>query len=53
MKKNKQRVNFFNDKLNIPYNFLWTKEKPISYITEAYQKFLINLEYVILIRNLK
>lgn len=31
---------------NIPYNYIWSKENPISFITEAYQKFLANLEYV-------
>jgi protein-tyrosine kinase len=29
-----------------PYNYIWTKEKPISYITESYQKIIANLEYV-------
>ena len=33
-------------KISIPYNYIWSKEKPISFITEAYQKFLANIEYV-------
>jgi protein-tyrosine kinase len=36
----------FGKKKHIPYNLIWSKEKPISFITEAYQKFLANLEYV-------
>ena len=31
---------------SLSYDFIWTKEKPMSFITEAYQKFLANLEYV-------
>ena len=42
-----KRNNKFLLKRNIlPYNYIWTKENPISYITESYQKFLVNLEYV-------
>lgn len=44
MARNKNQ--FLNKNKHIPYNFIWTKEKPISYITESYQKFLANLEYV-------
>jgi len=44
MKKNKKM--FLSKKNTMPYNYIWTKEKPLSYITEAYQKFLANLEYV-------
>ena len=29
-----------------PYDYIWTKENPISYITESYQKIIANLEYV-------
>lgn len=42
-KKNKQKL--LNRK-TIPYDFIWTREKPISYITESYQKIIANLEYV-------
>ena len=38
---------------NIPYNFIWSKENPLSFITEAYQKFLANFEYVNIDRKLK
>lgn len=34
------------NKKTIPYNMIWTKEKPISYITESFQKLIANLEYV-------
>ena len=44
MAKNKKGI--FNIKKIIPYDFIWTKEKPLSFITEEYQKFLVNLEYV-------
>jgi len=44
MQKNKKM--FLSKKNTISYNYIWTKEKPMSYITEAYQKFLANLEYV-------
>jgi len=36
----------FNLKKIPPYNYIWVKENPISYITEGFQKFLANLEYV-------
>ena len=42
IKKNK----LFNKSNNLDYNFIWTKEKPMTFITEAYHKFLANLEYV-------
>lgn len=43
MKKN----NFLNfNKSFVPYNYIWVKEKPISFITESFHKFLANLEYV-------
>ena len=45
MKKNNNK-NFFTKKKIIPYNYIWTKEKPMSFITESYQKFLANLEYI-------
>lgn len=35
-----------HNKLALPYNYIFTKENPISFITEAHQKFLANLEYV-------
>lgn len=37
----------------IPYNFIWTKKNPISYITEEYQKFMANLEYVNVDKKIK
>jgi protein-tyrosine kinase len=43
-KRNKQGL--LSNKKIIPYDFIWTKEKPISYITESYQKIIANLEYV-------
>ena len=33
-------------KNRIPYSYLWTKENPMSFITESYQKLLANIEYV-------
>jgi protein-tyrosine kinase len=36
----------FNVKKKPPYNYIWVKENPVSYITEGFQKFLANLEYV-------
>ena len=44
MAKNKNKI--FNNEKFIPYNYIWVKENPISYITEGFQKFLVNLEYV-------
>lgn len=44
MARNKDSI--FNKKKHIPYNYIWTKENPISYITEAYQKFIANFEYI-------
>ena len=44
MPKNNKKI-FYNEKV-IPYNYIWSKENPISYITEGFQKFLANLEYV-------
>lgn len=44
MSKNKKSL--LSTKKHIPYDYIWTKENPISFITEAYQKFLVNLEYV-------
>jgi protein-tyrosine kinase len=44
VKKNKQVLSF--NKKEIPYNFIWAKEKPLSFITESYQKIIANLEYV-------
>lgn len=49
----KLKNKFFNVKKTIPYSFIWSKEKPLSYITEAYQKFLANLEYVNIDRKIK
>lgn len=43
-KKNKQKL--LSNKKSVPYNFIWTKEKPMSYITESFQKLIANLEYV-------
>ena len=50
MKKN--RSNLFNKK-RLPYNYIWTKENPISYITEGFQKFMANLEYYNIDRKYK
>lgn len=44
MKKNRKLSSFNSRKSN--YNSIWTKERPLSFITESYQKFLANLEYV-------
>jgi protein-tyrosine kinase len=43
LKKNKMKL--LNNK-SIPYDLIWTREKPISYITESFQKLIANLEYV-------
>ena len=43
MKENKS---FLRKKNVIPVNYIWAKNKPLSYITETFQKFLVNLEYV-------
>ena len=40
------KTNLFNKKINLPYNYIWTSENPVSFITEMYQKFLANLEFV-------
>jgi capsular exopolysaccharide synthesis family protein len=37
----------------IPYDYIWTKEKPLSYITENFQKILANLEYVNVDKKIK
>jgi protein-tyrosine kinase len=44
LKKNKKRNK--SNKKTAFYNYIWTKENPISYITESYQKIIANLEYV-------
>ena len=44
MARNKDKI--LNKKKHIPYNYIWTRENPISFITESYQKFLANLEYI-------
>ena len=41
MAKNKSKRN-----LKLPYNYVYAKENPGNYITEAYQKFIINLEFI-------
>ena len=41
MAKNKSKRN-----LKLPYNYVYAKEHPSNYITEAYQKFIINLEFI-------
>jgi protein-tyrosine kinase len=42
----KNRNNIFDKNKHIPYDYLWVKENKISHITEEYQKFLANLEYI-------
>jgi capsular exopolysaccharide synthesis family protein len=42
LKKNKTN----NSNKNLPYNYIWSIEKPNSFITESYQKFLANFEYL-------
>lgn len=42
-----------NKRNKLPYSYIWTKENPISFITEMYQKFLANLEYVNVDKKLK
>ena len=44
MKKNSKLL--FKSKNFLTYDYIWCKENPISYITESFQKFLANLEYV-------
>lgn len=45
MKKRNKKSSLINNKL-ISYKTIWTREKPISYITESFQKLIANLEYV-------
>lgn len=40
------RNRLFSKNKNIPYNYIWTKNNPMSFITESFQKFLANLEYI-------
>ena len=44
--KNKKASKKNARKSLIPYNYLYSKEHPSSYITEAFQKFIVNLEYI-------
>lgn len=44
MKKNK--INLLSNRKTIPYNYIWSREKPMSYITESFQKLIANFEYV-------
>lgn len=52
MKKNRKSIFKFNKNF-LSYDYIWTKENPMSFITESYQKFLANLEYVNVDRNYK
>ena len=42
-----------NKSTDIPYNFIWSKEKPLSFHAENYQKLIANLEYVNVDRKYK
>ena len=50
--KNK-KMKKMNKSTDIPYNFIWSKEKPLSFHTENYQKLIANLEYVNVDRKYK
>src|SRR5690554_2772046 len=39
-------VVFFKKELNAEYDYLVTYEQPLSYVAEAFQKALVNLEYI-------
>src|SRR5690554_3726577 len=41
-----RRRNFFKKELNAEYDYLVTYEQPLSYVAEAFQKALVNLEYI-------
>lgn len=43
---NKNKKDFKSNSTSGNYNIIWTKEKPLSYITESFQKLIANLEYV-------
>jgi capsular exopolysaccharide synthesis family protein len=40
-------------KNKIPYNFIYSKEKPMAYITEAYQKAVAGLEHINIDKKIK
>lgn len=41
-----RRRNFFQKERNAEYDYLVTYEQPLSYVAEAFQKALVNLEYI-------
>jgi len=41
----KKKVNLFNGERNERYDYIVTKEQPLSYTAESFQKVLINLDY--------
>lgn len=41
----KKSINIFNGERNERYDYLVTKEQPLSYTAESFQKVIINLEY--------
>ena len=48
-----KRMNLFNLERTEKYDYIVTKEQPLSYTTESFQKVLINLDYVNIDGNLK
>jgi capsular exopolysaccharide synthesis family protein len=42
----KNKINLFNGERNERYDYIVTKEQPLSYTAESFQKVIINLDYV-------
>ena len=53
MKRNKGIKKLLKFERNERYEYVVTKEQPLSYATESFQKFLINLDYVNIDGNYK
>ncbi len=49
----KKRKSLFNGDRNERYDYIVTKEQPLSYVTESFQKAIINLEYTNVDGNIK
>ena len=41
----KKKIKIFNGERNERYDYLVTKEQPLSYTAESFQKVIINLDY--------
>ncbi len=50
---NKKKISIFNGERNERYDYLVTKEQPLSFTAESFQKVIINLDYANLDHHMK